>query len=456
MDVLGFVLIGCSLAASLGGIVGSLTGLLPGLHPNTLASFFGAFPQLIVLFVFLSSSFSPIPYSSQILFGCFLLGVLISHSMTEMIPTSALGIADGDSISVLLPTQRLFSMGRADLIAECVVLGSVGALLLFTLSFYPVRCVMGSPGGLYALIEPYLGEIVLAICIVILLSESVPKRVAYASILFALSGIIGMVILTLDIPSYINRALFGDRWVGDPSIYFLPAFSGFFALPSLLLSRKASHFTVSPATPLSIPRFSRPKALMRSLFPMILVGWIPGITNSYATRLSERGPELRQPSTESICSYLVTYSATNIGGSLQSIIALSTILRARNGILDSIKNNVSFDVLLWLDPSTLPLAFLSFAWASVIAIALGVLLFRALCRRMLERRDMRWFNGLRVPIMMFILLLSLLTSGPIGLLVSFTCFLLALLAIKMNISRVHLLGFLLVPVIAYFLIERVM
>lgn len=454
MDALGFVLIGCSLAASLGGIVGSLTGLLPGLHPNTLASFFGTFPQLLVLFVFLSSPFSSFPYSPQILLGCFLLGVLISHSMTEMIPTSALGIADGDSISVLLPTQRLLSMGRADLIAECVVLGSVGALLLFTLSFYPVRYVMGSPSGLYSLIEPYLGEIVLAICIVILLSESVPRRVAYASILFALSGVMGVVILTFDVPSHINQVLFGDRWVGDPSIYFLPAFSGFFALPSLLLSRGTSYFPASPNAPFSIPRFSRIKALIRSLFPMILVGWIPGITNSYATRLSERDPESRQLSTDSICSYLVTYSATNIGGSLQSIIALSTILRARNGILESIKNNVSFDVLVWLDPSTFPLAFISFAWASVIAITLGVLLFRVLCRRMLERRDMRWFKAFRVPILLFILLLASLISGPIGLLVSFTCFLLALLAIKMNISRVHLMGFLLVPVIAYFLIER--
>lgn len=453
MDALGFVLVGCSLSALLGSIAGGLTGLLPGLHPNSLASFFAAFPQLLVLFVFFSAPFSSIPYSAQILFGCFLIGVLVSHSMTEMIPTSAMGIADDDSIAVLLPVQKLLSMGRADLIAECVIVGSIGALLLFTLSFYPIRFVMGSPGGLYALIEPHLGLILLAICITVLLSESVPRRILHASVLFILSGLMGAFVLTLDVPSQINHALFGDRWVGDPSIYFLPAFSGFFALPSLLLSSK--NLTVLPTiAPRPAPHFSRAKALLQGIFPMLLVGWIPGITNSYATRLSRRDPEPRSRSLGSICSYLVTYSATNIGGSLQSIIALSTILRARNGILESIKDNLPFDAVLWGNPDTLPVAFLSLAWASVVSLALGLYLFKSLCRRLLGQRDMRWFKALRIPIIFFILLLSVLTAGPLGLLVSFSCFLLALLALRMGVSRVHLMGFLLVPVIVFFLFER--
>lgn len=424
---------------------------MPGLHPNSLASFFAAFPQMLGLFLLLSAPFASVPYSAQLLFGCFLMGVLVSHSMTEMIPTSAMGIADGDSISVLLPVQRLFSMGRVDLIEKCVVLGSVGAVLIFTFSFYPVRLAMGAPGGLYALIEPYLGGMLLAICGAVLLSESAPGRMARASLLFVLSGIIGVFVLTLDFPSHINHALFGDRWVGDASIYFLPAFSGFFALPSLLLSRNGSAVNAR-REPILIPRFSRMGALLQSVLPMMLVGWIPGITNSYATRLSRRDPDPQSRSLGSICSYVVTYSATNIGGSLQSIIALATILRARNGILESVKDGIPYDALIWADPGTMPVVFISLAWSSVISAFLGAVLFRALCRRMLDRQDMKWFKNLRVPIILFILLLSATTSGPIGLMMTFTCFLLALLAIRMRISRVHLMGFLLVPVIVYFLV----
>lgn len=453
MDALLFVLAGCSFSALLGATVGSLTGLMPGLHPNSLASFFAAFPQLLGLFFFLSAPFASVPYSAQILFGGFLIGVLVSHSMTEMIPTSAMGIADGDSISVLLPVQRLLSMGRADLIAKCVILGSAGAVLIFTLSFYPVRLAMGDPGGLYSLIEPYLGAMLLAICAAVLLSESAFGRIMRASVLFVLSGVIGVFVLTLDAPSQINHALFGARWAGDASIYFLPAFSGFFALPSLLLSRKDSAVDARRA-PIVVPRFSRSGALLQSVLPMMLVGWMPGITNSYATRLSRKDSDQPSRSLSSICSYVVTYSATNIGGSLQSIIALATILRARNGILESVKGSIPYDALLWADPGTMPVAFISLAWSSVISAFLGAVLFKTMCRRMLGRPNMKWFKGLRAPIILFILLLSAVTSGPIGLMILFTCFLLALLAIRMRTSRVHLMGFLLVPVIVYFMMVR--
>jgi len=450
MDAFGFVVIGCSFSALLGSIVGSLTGLMPGLHPNSLASFFAAFPQLFALFLLLSAPFPSVPYSAEILFGCFLIGVLVSHSITEMIPTSTMGIADSDSISVLLPVQKLYSMGRADLISECVILGSLGALLIFTLSFYPIRIIMGSPGGLYSLLEPYLGVLLLAISVSVLLSESAPWRILRAAALFIVSGTIGVFVLTFDALSNINQSIFGGRWVGDPSIYFLPVFSGFFALPSLLMSQKETAIGIKHAPGL-IPYFHKAKALLRSIIPMLLVGWIPGITNSYATRLSRKSYEFESRSLGSICSYVVTYSATNIGGSLQSIIALATILRARNGILESIKENLPRDPLVWTDPLSMPVTFLSLSWSATISVVLGIFLFRFLCERMLGRHEMSWFKGLRMPITLFILTLSALTSGPIGLLLSFTCYLLALCALRLSVSRVHLMGFLLVPVMIYFL-----
>src|SRR5512136_1553389 len=130
-DIL-FLFTWCSIIALLGSLVGAFAGLVPGLHPNTLATVFSGFPLTALGLAALVVCFRMPIDSAPLLLGCFLIGVLMAHSITEIIPTAMLGITDDETVISLLPSQRLYSLGRVDLVIESVVIGGLGALLLFS------------------------------------------------------------------------------------------------------------------------------------------------------------------------------------------------------------------------------------------------------------------------------------------------------------------------------------
>jgi len=262
---------------------------------------------------------------------------------------------------------------------------------------------------------------------------------------------LGLIVLTIQLPTQMTVSMSGGIWPGDPSSFLLPAFSGFFAVPALLFS--SGNKTESRCLFSSGERMRTPlgKPLLRSLFPSLLVGWIPGITNAYATSLVtiKRRAECR--SIESSFQYLVTYSATNVGGSLQSIVAMATIFRARNGTLEAINDHFSNSVIGWFEGFEPPMAIISFIWAACIAAVVGAWSCMFLGRRVLGGSSGKSFKIVRISMMVFILILVLWSSGPVGLLVLFTCFILGAWSLFNSAPRVHLMGFLLVPVIIYFL-----
>ena len=446
------LLILSSVFAVLGSLIGGLAGLVPGLHPNTLAALLAAFPQVFAMFPVVDGGgpLSPV-ISSSILVGCFLIGVLMGHSMTEIIPTAMLGVSDDETVVAQLPSQRLYGIGRPDLVVEAAVVGGLGAVALFAIVFIPTRLLMGQPVGLYSAIRPVMAFLLLGISAAVLFSYKGRNRLLLSVVSYTLSGIIGLVVLTIQLPTQITLGMPGGIWSGDPSSFLLPAFSGFFAVPALLFS---SGNKVEPRYfPRSGERMRAPvgKPLLRSLPPSILVGWIPGITNAYAASLATIGRRKNHRSMESSFQYLITYCATNVGGSLQSIVALSTIFRARNGTLEAINDHFSNGVLGWFDGFDPPTAIMSFIWAACVAAVVGAWACMFLGRRALNGSYGNSFKYVRMSMLTFILILVLWSSGPAGILVLLTCFTIGAWSLFKGAPRVHLMGFILVPVIVYFL-----
>jgi putative membrane protein len=184
-----------------------------------------------------------------------------------------------------------------------------------------------------------------------------------------------------------------------------------------------------------------------------MVGWLPGITNAYATSFSLGRRRSSESVVRSASSYLVTYSATNVGGSLQSIIAMGTILRFRNGTLEAVGSNFPGDALLWHDALNLPVSMLAFLWAACISIVLGASLCRSLGSRMLSRGHGSEPHLMRPSVLLLLVSLSFIFSGPAGLLVLISCFLIGSWAISIGAPRIHLMGVLLVPVIVFFMTQ---
>lgn len=450
MITLTFLLLWCTVFALLGALVGSMSGLMPGLHPNTMAAIFAGFPQLLAFFA------APGQFGSDgspaILFGCFLIGVLMAHSLTEIIPTAMLGVADEETIAALLPSQRLFQLGRADLVIESVVIGGIGAVIMFAILFIPTRLIMGQPIALYSGLKPFMGALLIVVSALVLLSSRKTGRLTASSMLFAASGMIGIIVLTIQLPTTISDCLFGDFWVVDSSSFLLPAFSGMFAIPSLVFAsgRRIEPSASSPGEDIRIPRV---RPLLRSIIPSVLVGWIPGITNAYATSLSMARRQARGHAVESACLYLVTYSATNVGGSLQSILAMAVIFRSRNGTLDAIGDHFAKYALGWFDALQPPSAIIAFLWSSCIATVIGAGICMLLGRRILNGGRDRSHVFVRFIVLVLISILVIVLSGPIGFLILLSCFLLGSWALSKGAPRVHLMGFLLVPVIVYFILH---
>ena len=442
----------CSVFAVMGSLLGGMTGLVPGLHPNTVAAMLAGFPQLFAVFTIggVTGSLEPAASSSMFL-GCFLIGILMGHSMTEIIPTAMLGVSDDETVVAQLPSQRLYNLGRSDLVIEAAVVGGLGAIALFALLFIPTRLLMGQPVGLYSAIRPFMGFLLLGISAFVLLSARHQGTFLISSASFMLSGMIGIVVLTLQLPTQLTVSMFGGAWLVDSSSFLLPAFSGFFAFPALLFH--SGNRAPPDSGFASGERIRAPVGgpLMRSLLPSILIGWIPGITNAYAVSLTSMRRRDCHRSIGSAYQYLVTYTAANVGGSLQSIIALATIFRARNGTLEAINDSFSSSVLGWFQGLEPPVAIITFLWAACIATVVGTWSCMALGRKMMRASKSNSLRPIRVAILVFILLLILSVSGPVGLLVMLSCATLGSWSIFKGVPRVHLMGFLIVPVIVYFL-----
>ncbi|HUW43100.1 MAG TPA: tripartite tricarboxylate transporter permease, partial [Thermoplasmata archaeon] len=215
-DIL-FLLAWCSIAALLGSLVGAFAGLVPGLHPNTLATVFSGFPQAVLALSVLAVGFQMPVDSGPLLLGCFLIGLLMAHSLTEIIPTAMLGITDDETIVSLLPSQRLYSLGRADLAIESVIVGGLGALLLFAILLLPMRWVMGTPVQLYSSMKPFMGLLLAGISAYVILSQRDWNKILKSIAIFLLSGMLGITVLTVQLPVLATDLIAGGIWKVDSS-----------------------------------------------------------------------------------------------------------------------------------------------------------------------------------------------------------------------------------------------
>lgn len=448
------LLMWCSLFAILGALTGGMTGLIPGLHPNTLAILLIGLPQVtgFMMNIPIADELQA-SISGAMILGSFLIGVLIAHSFMEIVPTAMMGVVGDDTAVALLPAQRLFAMGRADLLIESVIIGGLGATLIFALLIFPLRVVMGDPTEGYSLIKSFMGILLIAICSIVLFSSRKSKKLVRSLFLFVSSGALGIFVLQLKIPNYVTNTLLGDHWSAEPSMFLLAAFAGFFAIPSILHSSRMEGGSrqYQPTSTEELFKASKLRSICRGILPSILVGWIPGITNAYATALALSFRRRRQLHLEGAYRYIITYSATNIGGAVQAVLALATIFRPRNGTLEAIASLTSWTELGWTELASPPITVAIFLWSAGLASVVGSLLFSIIGRRVLlsSRGGFHW--SFRAVVLIFLLILILWSSGPIGYLVMLPSIILGSYAIASGAPRIHLMGFLLIPVIIYFI-----
>ena len=197
-----------------------------------------------------------------------------------------------------------------------------------------------------------------------------------------------------------------------------------------------------------MPRSREERKMLKSSFigavAGALVGWFPGVTSASATVLASDISGKTDGE-----DFIVSVSAVNTSNAVFVILALFVIGKARSGAMGVVKDLTSPDMWSSLSspPSLLFLLLFSALVAGAIAYPLTIFFGSFFLPRM-ERLD---YSRISVVILGLVLLLVVLLAGPLGLFVASVAAMLGLIPPLTGTGRVHLMGFLILPTIIYFL-----
>jgi len=432
--------------ALVGTLVGNVTGLIPGIHVNTLAAWAVAGH---LAFSNWASSIGLSDQDSLIVLSAFLASTMIAHEFTEIIPSVFLGAPEPDSSLTVYPGHRLLLKGQGyqAVVASAsgTVVGAVSALALIL----PLRFVMGPPINGYDTVEPAIPYILILVVVLLVMLERRSNfhgrwgARATALAVFLISGVFGCIVLNaggLSIPQ--DQVL-------------LPMFSGLFGVSTLLFSLRGreAHPKIQETIPLDQAvdsiRFEKgrtAKTVISSLSGA-LVSFFPGVSGAQATSIANvmTGGDASEPR-----SYIHHISAIKISASIFSLMALFTILKGRSGVAVAISQLVP-SIQVWSSVDDPPELMVLILVSMVVALVISIFILLYVGAVVAKHFHKIKTKQVSVIVIVFLTAMVGLLTGPMGLAVLAVATCIGLLAPVLGVSRVHLMGSLIVPVIMYYL-----
>ncbi|HMA04382.1 MAG TPA: tripartite tricarboxylate transporter permease [Methanomicrobiales archaeon] len=393
------ILAGCIVGLSLG----TVSGLVPGVHSNTVAS------ALLSLQGPLISVLGPEGLAAT------LFSTLITHTFLSSIPGTFLGIPDPDTALSVLPAHALCLEGLGEEAVRIAALGSALAVVVgIPLS---ILCLLLLPP-----LQPYLdwgmGILLTGIAGILIVTAESPS---WALSLFTVSGFLGIFSFRY---SFLAWHPFGGTTV------LLPLLSGLFGFSALLLASGAP----VPAQRFAGIRIPGRTIAARTLLGAVagsIVGWLPGLSNATANALvASAGGYDREPR-----QYILSASAANTVNAFVGLAALYALARTRNGVMVALAAQE-------LPPmSTLLIA-------GCLAGGVAYLLTIRLSRSAGILRGLGTRN-LNLAVMGLVTVLTILLSGPFGLLILLLATAAGVVPPLINVPRLYLMGAVMVPVICF-------
>jgi putative membrane protein len=387
----------------LGVCVGMISGLIPGVHANTMAGI------LLGIQAVLISILGPVALASA------LMAALITHTFLDIIPSTFLGVPDADTALTVLPAHALCLEGHAQEAVRISALGSAAAVMLgipLALLFYILLPTFQE------WIDWWIGILLITIMGILIIYAESPF---WSLVLFLSSGVLGLFTFRY---SYLSWNSLGG------SELLMPLLTGLFGIAVLL---RASHGQMPPqrfeGMRLSVGSMIRGATL--GTLAGALVGWLPGLSTATANGLLATLIRYRQDRR----GYILATSAANTANAITGLAALYAISRMRNGVMVALAT-------LELPPFSALLAAVSIA--ALLAYLLTVFFSRSALR----------FNGfpvrhLNLAVILFIVILSLVITGPFGILVLILATALGLVPSLLNIPRVTCMGAVILPVLFF-------
>lgn len=390
----------------IGVTIGVFAGLVPGIHINT------TIPLLFSLSFLLPS---------QYILAVLIVSVAITEIFVDYISSIYLGAPEEDSALAVLPGHRLLLEGRGYEAIKLTTIGGLGSLII---SLMVIVLLAPFFTYLYDMSRPYIHHLLIVIILFMILSERKPKKIASAVLIISLSGLLGVLTLSSSLIPQQN-ALF-------------PLFTGMFGLSTLIvsLSERSKLPKQIDDSSLKISKKGIIKSLVLASIAGIIVGFLPAIGISEAATVVQY-----VGGTGESRSFLITVSGINTANDIFSLISLYLVGNPRSGASVAIQRILTeltlFDVLFLIGV----ICFVA-GIAAILTLFLGKII-----PKYLERLNYRY---LCTSVIIFILTIIFLFTGPLGLLVAFTSLSVGLLCVYLEIRRSHCMGVLLLPSIIFF------
>ncbi len=397
------------LAIGIGILAGTITGLIPGIHVNLLS----------VMLISLSATLLQVTTPTTL--AVFIIAMAVTHTFVDSIPSIFLGAPDPDMALGVLPGHRMLLEGKGYEAVKLTVIGSFLALLA-TAAIIPIMIPVVPK--LFEIINPYIGHILAAVVIFMILNESSLNAKVWATFVFAISGVLG--IFVLSYPN-LNQPLF-------------PMLSGLFGVSTLLVSLNEK--TTIPKQYITesivLKKSDTTKAIIAAVGSGSLTGMMPGLGSAQAAIIA-----MQVARNLSVNGFMVLIGGINTVNFTFSLVTLFTLEKARNGAIVA--------VLQLLESITFQ-QFLLFTLSAIITGCIAAMLTLKLAKIASKAIAKVNYQMLCITIIILITAMAIYFSGAIGLLILVTATAIGILPPLLQVKRSMAMGCLLLPVILFFLL----
>lgn len=392
------------LSVFLGALAGLITGLLPGIHINLVATFlFINSPSLLLI-------------TTPIILAIFIISMTMMHTFTDFIPSIFLGAPDEDTALSTLPGHRLLLKGYGYEAVRMTAIGCVfGTILVCLLSPLFIK---GSQLA-YPFLERSMIFVLIGLSLILILTEKSLKNKFLALLIFLLSGILGYFTLEMTI---LKQPLF-------------PLLTGLFG--SSLLTMSFLQKVKLPEQKIMKSRLEKKEiftALGLSIFSSSLVSFLPGVGSSQAATLASLFKKIKEK------TFLILLGAINSITIILSFIALYSINKPRSGVavfvgkfLPNLTTNQLYTLLIVALLVSCLSYFITLFVAKKFSKIISKINYKKLC----------------AFVLIFLIVLTPLLSGWIGLIVLAAGTFLGIFCSIIGAKKIFLMGSLILPVILW-------
>ncbi|MDH7594326.1 MAG: tripartite tricarboxylate transporter permease [Methanomicrobiales archaeon] len=389
------------LAGSALGIgLGAVSGLVPGVHSNTMAVL------LLALYPVLILHLGPVAVASA------LIAALITHTFLDIVPSTLLGIPDPDTALSVLPAHRLCLTGAGQ---EAIRISALGSALGAVASIPVFLLFLVLLPSFQPFIDWWAGILILIVAGLLVIRSEAPS---IALALLLVSGLLGIFSLRYSYVAWNN--------IGTSGL-LMPLLSGLFGMAALLSSSHGK-IPMQRFEGLSLERQAVMKGTLIGTVAGSMVGWLPGLSTATANGLIASFVNHERDGR----GYILATSAANTANAVIGLAAFYAIGRMRNGVMVALSSIPLPPLHAMLEASLI---------AACCAYMLTILLSKSAL--WLNRLDTKRLN---ISVMVFVSLLSLMLTGPFGILILACATLLGLVPPILNVPRMFLMGAIMIPV----------